>query len=78
MVDCKIAPVRKILSKKIRNEEGPSVRVFTLSKDLGMISEEEFDIITKLKKTQEIEASKETMMTLKILWKKRLIEKKKK
>ncbi|MFX1238553.1 MAG: hypothetical protein ACFFAS_01965 [Promethearchaeota archaeon] len=53
-----------MLSKKIQNEEGTSIRVFRFAKTSGMISEKEFDILTKLKNNQEIEECKETKKTL--------------
>lgn len=54
MAEYKLTPVKKILSKKIKNEKGTPERVFKFSSELGILTKEELEILVKLKTGENI------------------------
>ncbi len=55
----KLAPIKKIFSKKIKDQEGLSEQIIEISLSLGIITKDESDILLKVKRGDKIDLSKE-------------------
>ncbi len=76
MAEYKLTPVKKILSNKIKNEDGTPEKVFKFSTELGMLTKEELEILVKLKSGEKIPESDITSQAIiRGLLKKKIIEK---
>ena len=54
----KLAPIKKIFSKKIKDPEGLSEKIIDISLNLGILTKNESEILLKVKHGEKIDISK--------------------
>lgn len=54
----KLAPIKKIFSKKIKDPEGLSEKIIEISLNLGILTKDESEILLKVKRGEKIDLSK--------------------
>lgn len=76
MKNYRIAPIKKLLSNETLKIDGPDEDIFNLSKELGLISENEYKILLGIKnKTAKTIINEDIKTVLKRLAERKLIEK---
>jgi len=71
----KLAPIKKIFSKKIKDPEGLSEKIIEISLNLGILTKDETEILLKVKRGEKIDLSKkEVNLILEKLLVKEIIE----
>ncbi len=71
----KLAPIKKIFSKKIKDPEGLSEKIIEISLNLGILTKNESEVLLKLKRGEKIDLSKkEVNLILEKLLVKEIIE----
>ena len=72
MTDYKLAPIKKLL-KNMVDEAGTPESILKIAKELGMLTEEELDVLLKIKHGETPDAAKEEILNR--LLDKKLIQK---
>lgn len=72
MTDYKLVPIKKLL-KKMVDEAGTPESILKIAKELGMLSDEELDVLLKIKHGEQIDASNDEILNT--LMDKKLIQK---
>ena len=54
----KLAPIKKIFSKKVKDPEGLSEQIIEISLNLGILTKDECEILLKVKQGEKIDLSK--------------------
>jgi len=54
----KLAPIKKIFSKKVKDPEGLSEQIIEISLNLGILTKNESEILLKVKRGESIDLSK--------------------
>ena len=60
----KLAPIKKIFSKKIKDPEGLSEKIIEISLNLGILTKDESEILLKVKRGEKIDLSKKEVNSI--------------
>ena len=60
----KLAPIKKVFSKKIKDPEGLSEKIIEISLSLGILTKDESEILLKVKRGEKIDLSKKEVNTI--------------
>jgi hypothetical protein len=60
----KLAPIKKIFSKKIKDPEGLSEKIIEISLNLGILTKDETEILLKVKRGEKIDLSKKEVNSI--------------
>ena len=72
MTDYKLAPIKKFLNKMV-DEAGTPESILKIAKELGMLTDEELDVLLKIKHGEQVDAGKDEILDT--LINKKLIQK---